>query len=68
MLWASFVAHQQMIEIMKAYRRDSDIFAFDEPTAPLTAGEITVLFSLIRQLKERGKIIIYVIAPYGRGI
>jgi L-arabinose transport system ATP-binding protein len=53
---------------MKAYRRDSDIFAFDEPTAPLTAGEITVLFSLIRQLKERGKIIIYVIAPYGRGI
>ncbi|NLO47288.1 MAG: sugar ABC transporter ATP-binding protein [Clostridiales bacterium] len=54
------VAHQQMIEIMKAYRRDSDIIALDEPTAPLTAGEITVLFDLIRQLKARGKIIIYV--------
>ncbi len=54
------VAHQQMIEIMKAYRRDSDIIALDEPTAPLTASEIKVLFNLIRQLKERGKIIIYV--------
>jgi L-arabinose transport system ATP-binding protein len=54
------VAHQQMIEIMKAYRRDSDIIAFDEPTAPLTAGEINILFKLIKNLKERGKIIIYV--------
>ena len=54
------VAHQQMIEIMKAYRRDSDIIAFDEPTAPLTDKEITVLFKLIKELKERGKIILYV--------
>ena len=54
------VAHQQMIEIMKAYRRDSDIIAFDEPTAPLTDKEIAILFKLIKQLKERGKIIIYV--------
>ena len=30
------IAYQQMVEIMKAYRRDSDIIAFDEPTAPLT--------------------------------
>ena len=29
------VAHQQMVEIMKAYRRESKIIAFDEPTAPL---------------------------------
>ena len=54
------VAYQQMIEIMKAYRRDSDIIAFDEPTAPLTDKEIEILFKLIRQLKDRGKIIIYV--------
>ncbi|MCL2200813.1 MAG: sugar ABC transporter ATP-binding protein [Oscillospiraceae bacterium] len=54
------IAHQQMIEIMKAYRRDSDIIAFDEPTAPLTDREIAVLFRLIGKLKERGKIILYV--------
>ena len=54
------VAYQQMVEIMKAYRRDSDIIAFDEPTAPLTNKEINILFNLIRQLKERGKIILYV--------
>ena len=53
-------AHQQMVEVMKAYRRNSDIIAFDEPTAPLTDKEITVLFKLIGQLKEQGKIIIYV--------
>jgi ABC-type sugar transport system ATPase subunit len=54
------VAHQQMVEIMKAYRRDSDIIAFDEPTAPLTDKEIDILFKLISGLKERGKIILYV--------
>lgn len=54
------VAYQQMVEIMKAYRRDSNIIAFDEPTAPLTDKEIAILFKLIRQLKERGKVILYV--------
>jgi len=54
------VAYQQMVEIMKAYRRDSLVIAFDEPTAPLTDTEIVILFNLIKQLKEEGKIIIYV--------
>jgi len=54
------VAHQQMVEIMKAYRRDSLVIAFDEPTAPLTDTEIEILFKLIRQLKEQGKIVLYV--------
>ena len=54
------VAYQQMVEIMKAYRRNSDIIAFDEPTAPLSDSEITVLFDLIQKLKEEGKVILYV--------
>ena len=54
------VAYQQMVEIMKAYRRDSAVIAFDEPTAPLTDSEISILFKLIEQLKQDGKIIIYV--------
>ena len=54
------IAHQQMVEIMKAYRRNSDIIAFDEPTAPLTDTEIKILFDLIHTLKEEGKVVIYV--------
>ena len=54
------VAHQQMVEIMKAYRRNSDIIAYDESTAPLTDTEIKILFDLIRKQKEEGKVIIYV--------
>ena len=54
------VAYQQMVEIMKAYRRNSEIIAFDEPTAPLTDSEITVLFKLIDQLKKEGKVVLYV--------
>ncbi|MDR1329101.1 MAG: sugar ABC transporter ATP-binding protein [Oscillospiraceae bacterium] len=54
------IAYQQMVEIMKAYRRNSTVIAFDEPTAPLTDTEITILFDLIRQLKAEGKIVVYV--------
>ena len=54
------VAYQQMVEIMKSYRRDSQIIAFDEPTAPLTDTEIDILFRLIKQLRDEGKIVIYV--------
>ncbi|MDR0813678.1 MAG: sugar ABC transporter ATP-binding protein [Oscillospiraceae bacterium] len=54
------VAYQQMVEIMKAYRRGSDVIAFDEPTASLADSEITILFKLIRELRDEGKVIIYV--------
>ncbi|MDR0838272.1 MAG: sugar ABC transporter ATP-binding protein [Oscillospiraceae bacterium] len=54
------VAYQQMVEIMKAYTRNSRIIAFDEPTAPLTDTETDILFRLIGDLKAEGKIIIYV--------
>ena len=54
------VAHQQMVEIMKAYRRDTKVIAFDEPTAPLTDTEIDILFKLIQELKASGKIVMYV--------
>lgn len=53
-------AYQQMVEVMRAYRRDSKIIAFDEPTAPLTDKEIETLFKLIAQLRDESKIILYV--------
>ena len=54
------VAQQQMLEIMKAYRRDAAVLAFDEPTAPLMDSEIRTLFDLISELKKQGKIILYI--------
>lgn len=54
------VAHQQMVEIMKAYRRDSAVIAFDEPTAPLSEGEIEALFEIIQRLKKEKKIVLYI--------
>ncbi|MBR3554285.1 MAG: sugar ABC transporter ATP-binding protein [Oscillospiraceae bacterium] len=54
------IANQQMVEIMKAYRRDSDIIAYDEPTAPLSEKEIDLMFKVIEKQKAAGKAIIYV--------
>ena len=51
------IAHQQMVEIMKAVSRDSNIIAFDEPTASLSDNEIDILFDIIRQLRAEGNII-----------
>ena len=54
------IAYQQMIEIMKTINRNSEIIAFDEPTAALSDKEITILFSIIEKLKQEGKVIFYV--------
>ena len=53
-------ANQQMVEIMKAIHRNSMVLAFDEPTAPLSENEIRALFKVIKQLRDEGKIILYV--------
>lgn len=54
------IAHQQMVEIMKAYSRELKVIAFDEPTASLCDNEIEALFNIIKKLKKEKKIIIYV--------
>lgn len=54
------IAHQQMVEVMKAYNRNIKIIAFDEPTASLSSKEVSTLFKIINILKEKGKIILYV--------
>lgn len=54
------IAHQQMVEIMKAYNRNLKMIAFDEPTASLSDKEIGSLFKIIEKLKKRGVIIFYV--------
>ncbi|QUI23484.1 sugar ABC transporter ATP-binding protein [Vallitalea pronyensis] len=54
------VAYQQMVEIMKAYNRQLKVIAFDEPTASLSNAEIEKLFLIIRNLKKKGVIVLYV--------
>ena len=54
------IAAQQMVEIAKALARNAKIIAFDEPTSSLSAREIDNLFRVIRELREEGRVIIYV--------
>ena len=53
-------AHQQMVEIMKAVRRNAGIIAFDEPTASLSDKETGILFSIIKKLQDEDRIVFYV--------
>lgn len=48
------IARQQLVEIAKALSVDARILILDEPTAALTATEIAQLFTVVRQLRERG--------------
>jgi len=54
------IAQRQMVEIAKALARGAKIIAFDEPTSSLSAREIENLFTVIRDLKKQGCVILYV--------
>ena len=53
------VAATQMIEIIKATSRDSDLVLMDEPSSSLSARETEQLFRAIRLLRGRGACILY---------
>ncbi|MGF1749150.1 MULTISPECIES: L-arabinose ABC transporter ATP-binding protein AraG [Vibrio] len=54
------IGQWQMVEIAKALSRNAHIIAFDEPTSSLSQREIERLFKVIRELRDDGKIIMYV--------
>ena len=54
------VAQKKLIQIARALSLDANIFLLDEPTTSLTEGESENLYTLIRKLKERGAIVIFV--------
>jgi len=54
------LGQRQMVEIAKALTRGAKIIAFDEPTSSLSDREIKKLFSIIRDLRMKGHVILYV--------
>ena len=54
------VGMQQRVEILKALLRGAEILVLDEPTAVLTPQEVGELFTIMRNLTEMGKSIIFI--------
>ena len=54
------VSDIQMLEILKAVSRKSDIIIMDEPTSAITEKEVNVLFDKITALRNRGTAVIYI--------
>jgi ribose transport system ATP-binding protein len=54
------VGEQQLVQIARALAEDAKVICLDEPTSALTPGEVERLFSVIRDLKSRGRAIVYI--------
>ena len=54
------VAQMQLVEIAEAVSRKADLIIMDEPTSAITEKEVAHLFSIIRDLKQRGVAVIYI--------
>jgi D-xylose transport system ATP-binding protein len=54
------VGERQLVEIVKALRKNSRVLILDEPTAALAEHEVQVLLGIIRDLKSRGITCIYI--------
>ena len=54
------VGERQLVEIARALSQASELIIMDEPNSALTDHETQTLFSIIRQLRDRGMAIIYV--------
>ena len=54
------VGVQQRVEIVKALVREASVLILDEPTSVLTPGETEELFTIMRQLREGGRSIVFI--------
>jgi ribose transport system ATP-binding protein len=59
------LAQRQELEIVRALLLDPDILFLDEPTSALPEREVQWLFGLVRDLRERGKCIIFTSHRWG---
>lgn len=51
---------QQLVDIVRAVKRDAKIIILDEPTAALTWNETEHLFEVLRRLRDQGMVLIFV--------
>jgi len=54
------VGQQQVVEIAKALLLDANVIIMDEPTSAISESEVEVLFEIISNLRNEGKIIVYI--------
>jgi len=54
------MGQRQLVEILRILNRAVEILILDEPTSVLSPREIDWLFSIIRELRARGKTIIFI--------
>jgi len=50
----------QIVEVLKALRRNASLIVLDEPTSSLSENEAQRLFTVVRSLRERGMAIVYI--------
>ncbi|MBC7083478.1 MAG: sugar ABC transporter ATP-binding protein [Firmicutes bacterium] len=54
------VSEKQLVDITKALITNPSLIVFDEPTGPLSEGEIERLFAVIKRLKSQGVTVVYI--------
>lgn len=54
------IAQMQLVEIARAVSYNADIIIMDEPTSALTDVEVDKLHQIIRELKSKGKSVVFI--------
>ena len=54
------LGEQQVVEIAKALLTNAEVIIMDEPTSAISESEVEILFSIINELKQENKAIVYI--------